>query len=128
VTVVGPYGDFLLDEAQQRPLVLVAEDTGFAPIKSLLEHAVSLEWSAPMHLIWIADSGGHYLGNYMRSLVDALDNLQFTALARDWQMLAAVVKAAASGADIYAAVAAPTFALLQSIASAVGGARLFRYA
>ena len=43
VRVEGPRGEFVLDEASTRPLVFVAFDTGFAPIKSLIEHAMALD-------------------------------------------------------------------------------------
>ena len=125
LTVVGPRGDVLLDESHIRPLVLVAEESGFAPIKSLLEHAISLEWPAPIHLLWLAETGGHYLENYVRALVDALDDLHFRALPCDLETLVEALEKAASGADIYAAVAPPTLVRLQAFAEQ-RGARLFR--
>lgn len=39
VTLFGPWGDFVLRADSPRSIVFVACDTGFAPIKSLLEHA-----------------------------------------------------------------------------------------
>jgi CDP-4-dehydro-6-deoxyglucose reductase len=36
--VEGPYGSFFLREDSEKPIVLLASGTGFAPIKALLEH------------------------------------------------------------------------------------------
>lgn len=82
VMVEGPWGHFTLDEGSKRPILLVAYETGFAPIKSIIEHAIALELEQPMHLYWMAHRpGDHYLLNLCRSWVDALDNFQFTPLS-----------------------------------------------
>jgi CDP-4-dehydro-6-deoxyglucose reductase len=61
--------------------VFVAFDTGFAPVKSLIEHAMALDASESMRLYWIAaGAGGHYLGNLCRSWNDALDNFRYVPL------------------------------------------------
>ncbi len=79
--VEGPHGDFVLDEDSRRPLLFIAYETGFAPIKSLIEHAISLELPQPMTLYWVVESeGGHYLANQCRSWEDALDNFRFVPL------------------------------------------------
>lgn len=81
VRVEGPYGDFVLDEESERPLIFLAYETGFAPIKSLIEHAMALEQGQPMRLYWIARSeADHYLANYCRSWQDALDDFEFHSL------------------------------------------------
>lgn len=80
--IEGPFGDFVLDEQSSRPILYIAFETGFAPIKSLIEHAISLEMNQPMRLYWIARrSTDHYLENYCRSWQDALDDFDFTAIA-----------------------------------------------
>ncbi|HZM36468.1 MAG TPA: 2Fe-2S iron-sulfur cluster-binding protein, partial [Burkholderiales bacterium] len=81
VRIEGPRGEFVLDEESTRPLVFVAFDTGFAPIKSLIEHAMALDASESLHLYWIAGGeGGHYLDNLCRSWNDALDNFRYAPL------------------------------------------------
>ena len=81
VRVEGPRGEFVLVEASHRPLVFLAAESGFAPIKSLIEHAMALEAAESMHLIWVAaDSNGHYLDNLCRSWSDALDDFRYTPL------------------------------------------------
>jgi len=78
VSIEGPRGDFVLSGNDDRPMLFIAIDGGFAPIKSLVEHAVALERSQPMHLVWLAqEAGGHYLANQCRAWRDALDNFSF---------------------------------------------------
>jgi CDP-4-dehydro-6-deoxyglucose reductase len=84
VTVEGPQGSFVLDEDSRRPLVLLAHETGFAPLQSIIEHAIALELAQPMHLYWVVDRpGGHYLHNQVRAWVDALDNFRYTPLVNE---------------------------------------------
>lgn len=84
VSVQGPSGDFVLREDSPRSLVFIAWDTGFAPIKSLIEHAMALEVTERMHLYWISGrQDGHYLHNLCRSWADALDNFAYTPLVAE---------------------------------------------
>lgn len=48
----GPLGTFFLREDSERPIVLVAGGTGFAPIKGILEHAFHIGLMRPLHLFW----------------------------------------------------------------------------
>jgi len=81
VALEGPMGDFILDDDSSRSLIFIAYDTGFAPIKSLIEHAMSLDQADRMHLYWVAPAGqSHYMNNLCRSWADALDNFQYTEL------------------------------------------------
>ena len=48
----GPLGGFRLDESSKRPVVLLAGGTGFAPIKSIVEHAIAAGIQRPMTLYW----------------------------------------------------------------------------
>ncbi len=78
VRVEGPHGDFVLDPRSTRPLLLVAFCTGFAPIKSLMEHAMALENAPAIHLIWLASrDSALYLPNLARAWADALDNFDY---------------------------------------------------
>ena len=81
VSVYGPVGEFVLKPESTRPLLLLACNSGFAPIKSLVEHAMSLERAESLHLYWLATvQGGHYLSNWCRSWADALDNFYYHEL------------------------------------------------
>ncbi len=48
----GPYGIFFLRDDSARPILLMAGGTGFAPIKSILEHAFAKGESRAIHLFW----------------------------------------------------------------------------
>jgi CDP-4-dehydro-6-deoxyglucose reductase, E3 len=79
VNVLGPRGEFVLREDSPHNLVFIAWDIGFAPIMSLIEHALALDVAESLHLYWLAPEGrGHYLSNLCRSWSDALDNFYFT--------------------------------------------------
>ncbi len=79
VNVLGPRGEFALREDTANTQVFIAWDTGFAPIKSLIEHAMALSEAESLHLYWLAAPGrGHYLSNQCRSWADALDNFYYT--------------------------------------------------
>jgi CDP-4-dehydro-6-deoxyglucose reductase, E3 len=84
VTLFGPWGDFVLRADSPRSILFLACDTGFAPIKSLLEHAMALEVSERLYLYWLATRpGGHYLANLCRSWADALENFSYAPVAAD---------------------------------------------
>jgi CDP-4-dehydro-6-deoxyglucose reductase len=79
VNLWGPLGEFVLAESH-RPLVFAACDTGFAPVKSLIEHALSLDASPSLSLYWLATrSDGHFLANQCRAWSAALDAFEYTA-------------------------------------------------
>ena len=48
----GPLGSFYLREDSDKPIVLVASGTGFAPIKAIIEHAIRRDIKRPMRLYW----------------------------------------------------------------------------
>jgi CDP-4-dehydro-6-deoxyglucose reductase len=84
VNVLGPRGDFVLHEDSPHNLVFIAWDTGFAPIKSLIEHAMALDVAESLHLYWLAPVGrGQYMKNLCRAWMDAMDNFYFTPVELD---------------------------------------------
>jgi CDP-4-dehydro-6-deoxyglucose reductase len=48
----GPQGSFFLREDSDKPIILLASGTGFAPIKALMEHLTDLKSSRPVTLYW----------------------------------------------------------------------------
>ena len=48
----GPMGTFFLREDSDKPIILLASGTGFAPIKSIVEHAIEKSITRPMVLYW----------------------------------------------------------------------------
>lgn len=83
VTIQGPQGTFVINMESRRPVIFVAWDDGFAPIKSLVQHAMSLEMAETMHLYWVSEGLPHYQDNLCRSWADALDNFTYQALSVD---------------------------------------------
>ncbi len=82
--VEGPHGEFVLNENSARSLVFIAWDTGFAPIKSLIEHAMALDSAESIELFWVHTRKQRpYLDNRCRSWADALDNFSYQAMQQD---------------------------------------------
>jgi CDP-4-dehydro-6-deoxyglucose reductase len=78
IAILGPHGHFLFNEESNRPQVYLAYATGFAPIKSLIEHAMALEISADIDLFWVVDKKEDlYMNNLCRSWNDALENFNY---------------------------------------------------
>ncbi|MDB5812018.1 MAG: CDP-6-deoxy-delta-3,4-glucoseen reductase [Betaproteobacteria bacterium] len=48
----GPLGTFFLRDDSEKPILLLASGTGFAPIKALVEHALHLKSRRPMVMYW----------------------------------------------------------------------------
>ncbi len=48
----GPLGEFRLCEDSVKPVIFVADGTGFAPLKAIIEHALHIGLQRPMHLYW----------------------------------------------------------------------------
>jgi CDP-4-dehydro-6-deoxyglucose reductase len=66
----GPLGTFFLREDSDKPIILLASGTGFAPIKAIVEHALFKGIKRPTALYW----GGR-----------ARSDLYMNALAETWQ-------------------------------------------
>lgn len=72
----GPQGDFVL-EGGERPLVFAACDLGFAPVKSLIEHALARDEAPSLALFWLATRpDGHFMANQCRAWSAALDSFE----------------------------------------------------
>ena len=48
----GPLGTFFLREDSQKPMIMMAGGTGFAPLKGILEHLFHTGIERPIHLYW----------------------------------------------------------------------------
>jgi len=82
--IEGPLGTFVPREDSERPMIFMAGGTGFAPIKAVLEHFITLGTRRPMALYWGARSESDL---YLRERVDAwardLPNFTFHAVVSD---------------------------------------------
>ncbi len=63
----GPLGTFFLREDSEKPIVLLASGTGFAPIKAIVEHAIYRDIQRPIVLYW---GGRRPKDLYMHSLAE----------------------------------------------------------
>jgi CDP-4-dehydro-6-deoxyglucose reductase len=61
----GPLGTFFLREDSDKPIILLATGTGFAPIKGIVEHALFTGITRPITLYW---GGRHKSDLYMFDL------------------------------------------------------------
>ena len=78
LNIRGPYGHFVIDDTKDNPLLMIAFDTGFAAVKSLLEHVTAQDSDRTVYLYWLAcGPDGLYLDNLCRSWADALDQLEY---------------------------------------------------
>lgn len=50
--IEAPHGFFCLDEQSDKPMIMVASGTGFAPIKSMIEYTLQKKMDRPIHLYW----------------------------------------------------------------------------
>lgn len=101
ITLWGPQGDFVLADGQ-RPLVFVASDTGFAPIKSLIDHALSLDASPSLSLFWLATRpDGHFMANQCRAWSEALDLFEYALFTDDDARAGAAKVVDAIRADLF---------------------------
>ncbi len=101
VTVLGPTGEFVLADGN-RPLVFAACDAGFAPIKSLVEHALSLDAAPSLSLFWLATrSDGHFFSNQCRAWSEALDQFEYELVSHPDVTIGAQQIAKAMRADLF---------------------------
>ncbi len=108
VRLTGPHGHFVMKLDSSRPILFIAWGHAFAPIKSLVQHAMSLEMAESMHLYWVSGAEGHYQDNLCRAWADALDDFVYLPMqisARPEETAVAILEhhPELSRADIYAA-------------------------
>ncbi len=101
VNLWGPEGRFVLADSTH-PLVFAACDTGFAPVKSLIEHALSLDTAPSLSLFWLATrSDGHFQANQCRAWSEALDPFEYALFSDSSPAAGARQMAAAMRADLF---------------------------
>ncbi|MBC7437302.1 MAG: CDP-6-deoxy-delta-3,4-glucoseen reductase [Bdellovibrionales bacterium] len=76
--VEGPYGSFFLREESDKPMILLASGTGFAPIKAVIEHMQYKGITRPATLYW----GGRrpldlYLDDWVQAKLAEMPRLQY---------------------------------------------------
>ncbi len=108
--VAAPFGHFVFSEERRRPALLIAFETGFAPVKSVIEHVTGQDEEVPLHLYRIAAAGKPYFDNLCRAWSDAFDRFAYTPMtlaADDGEAGAACARRIVeehpdlSGSDVY---------------------------
>lgn len=100
VSLFGPYGDFVLRKESTNDALFVVCDSGFAPVKSLIEHAVAADLPGALRLLWAATlADGHYLENQCRAWADALETFSYATLTADDPAAAGLAAAQRALAD-----------------------------
>ena len=108
--VEGPRGDFVLDLDSLKPAIFLAWDTSFAPIKSLIEHAMALESAESLHLFWVHTEGElPYMHNRCRAWADALEVFHYAHMRVEPHVYRNDADARDTLATVLAAVAEPHF-------------------
>ena len=82
--IEGPFGSFFLREDSDKPIVLVAAGTGFAPIKALLEHMRFKAIARTTTLYW----GGRrpadlYMDAWVQEQLEHLPQLRYVPVVSD---------------------------------------------
>ena len=76
--VEGPLGTFFLHEASDKPIIFMSGGTGFAPVKSMVEHAFNVGVKRSMVLYWGARSpADFYLEDLPKKWQQEHDNFKF---------------------------------------------------
>jgi NAD(P)H-flavin reductase len=80
----GPLGSFFLREDSQKPIIFVAGATGFAPVKSMVEHAFHVGLRRRMVLYWgVRSLRDLYLASLPREWEKAHANFRFVPVLSD---------------------------------------------
>ncbi len=121
LVLTGPRGDFTLNEESTRPLVFIAWESGFAPVSSLIDHAIRKDENRSIDLYWLsAIPRGHYLSNNCRAWRDVLDDFRYHSIdlepagdERLTQVVERVIRVHASlmDSDYYLALPQPALVL-----------------
>jgi len=125
VTIAGPEGCFVLRDEPSACSLFIAEGLGYAPVKSLVQHALSLDEAIGAVVLWVGGETGHYQENLFRSYAHALDTFHYRPLADIASVEAELDKIAGRSAglasyDVYAAGRPPFLETVRSALAARG--------
>lgn len=75
----GPLGNFFLREDSDRPMILMGGGTGFSPVKGIVERALQVGTTRPMHIYWGARAEPDlYLNQLPRRWAEQHDAIDYT--------------------------------------------------
>jgi CDP-4-dehydro-6-deoxyglucose reductase, E3 len=82
--IEGPQGSFYLREDSNKPIVLLASGTGFAPIKAILEHMQHKGITRPTRLYWGGRRPGDlYLHDWVQAQLAAMPHVTYIPVVSD---------------------------------------------
>jgi len=85
----GPKGDFFFREDSKKPVILLAGGTGFAPIKSIVEHAIATNLSRQIYVYWGAREACDLYMDLPQQWANTHDNIHFVPVLSEadeaWQ-------------------------------------------
>ncbi|MFY8055397.1 MAG: CDP-6-deoxy-delta-3,4-glucoseen reductase [Limnohabitans sp.] len=82
--IEGPQGSFYLREDSNKPIVLLASGTGFAPIKAMLEHMQHKGITRPTRLYWGGRRPGDlYLHDWVQTQLAAMPHVTYIPVVSD---------------------------------------------
>ena len=82
--IEGPFGSFHLHEDSDKPVILLASGTGFAPVKALIEHMQFKGITRPTTLYWGGRRPGDlYLHDWMLARAAQMPNLTYVPVVSD---------------------------------------------
>ncbi|HEX7814532.1 2Fe-2S iron-sulfur cluster-binding protein [Dyella sp.] len=83
----APLGTFVPREDSERPIILMAGGTGFAPVKAIVEHFLELSSRRSLDVYWgVRDAGDLYLRAMAEAWRHQHPNLRFTAVVSEPQL------------------------------------------
>ena len=82
--IEGPFGSFYLREDSDKPIILLASGTGFAPIKAILENMQHKGIQRPVAFYW----GGRrpadlYMDDWVKAQLALMPNLRYIPVISD---------------------------------------------
>ena len=84
--IEGPFGSFFLREDSDKPMVLLASGTGFAPIKAIIEHLIWKRSARPAVIYWGCRSRRDlYLHDWAAQASTELPNLRYVPVLSEPQ-------------------------------------------
>ncbi len=132
--IEGPLGGFWLREDSERPIVMVAGGTGYAPIKSMLQHLMEVGSQRPVHFYWgVRRPRDLYEGEELARWATRYEWLKFTPVMseampedrwegrRGWVHETVLAdRPSLAEVDVYAAGPPPMIAVIQELFPAHG--------
>lgn len=116
VRIEAPHGDFYVREESNRPMIMIAGGTGFAPLKGMIEQLQSEHDTRPIHLYWGAQANVDLYHHALAESWAASERFEYTPVLSsaadgdDWQGREGYVHEAVakdypdlSGYDVYMA-------------------------